>query len=55
VPYVLAAIRLDEGPRIISTIVGEAAHEAVIGDAVEVVFLDPSRSGDPRLPCFRLA
>lgn len=51
VPYVVAAILLEEGPRMITNIVGSDALEAKIDDAVSVTFVsDPS---DRVLPQFR--
>lgn len=40
VPYSVAFIELDEGPRIISSVVGEGSRELKIGTPVEVVFED---------------
>ena len=49
-PYVLALIELEEGPTMMSNIVGEDRFEAAIGDAVEVQFED---TGEVTLPRFR--
>ena len=50
-PYVLAYVELDEGPRIMTNIVG-AEHAALrIGQPVEVVFHDTGEG--PALPRFR--
>ena len=38
VPYAIAVIRLAEGPKMLSNIVGIAAHEIRVGMPVEVVF-----------------
>jgi uncharacterized OB-fold protein len=38
VPYIVALIQLDEGPVLISNVVGEGALEVKVDDAVEVVF-----------------
>lgn len=38
VPYVVALIDLDEGPRMLANIVGDDALSVGIGDAVSVVF-----------------
>lgn len=38
VPYVIALIDLEEGPRMMTNILGEDALDARIGDAVEVCF-----------------
>jgi uncharacterized protein len=51
VPYVVALIELDEGPRMVTNIVGEGALQAAIGDRVEVVFED--RGDGAMLPQFR--
>jgi uncharacterized OB-fold protein len=51
VPYVVALIDLDEGPRMMANIVGDDALEAAIGDPVEVLFED--RGEGRRLPQFR--
>jgi uncharacterized protein len=39
-PYVVALIDLDEGPRMISNILGEDARDVQIGDRVKVTFED---------------
>jgi uncharacterized OB-fold protein len=52
VPYVVALIELEEGPRMMSNIVGEGALEAKIGDPVTVCFED---RGGRKLPQFQLA
>ncbi len=51
VPYVIAMIDLDEGPRMFANIVGDAALEASIGERVEVVF--ETRDDGRVLPQFR--
>lgn len=38
VPYNVAMIQLDEGPRMISNVVGVAPSDVKVGDVVEVVF-----------------
>ncbi|MBI2207241.1 MAG: Zn-ribbon domain-containing OB-fold protein [Candidatus Rokubacteria bacterium] len=38
VPYVVALIDLDEGPRMMANVVGDRALEVAIDDAVEVIF-----------------
>lgn len=53
VPYVVASIIMDEGPRMITNIVGDTALDAQIGDAVTVAF-EPSTEGDI-LPVFKRA
>lgn|SRR5690606_32353077 len=50
-PYVTALIDLDEGPRMVTNIVGDDALSAAIGDRVSVVFED--RGDGARLPQFR--
>lgn len=40
IPFVIALIELDEGPRIYSNIVGTSYDSVSIGDRVEVVFED---------------
>lgn len=52
VPYALAAIRVAEGPRMITNVVGDDALEIGIGDPVEVTF-SPDHHGNV-LPRFRL-
>lgn len=52
VPYVLALIDIEEGPRMMSNIVGEDALEVAIGDAVEVTFEARGEDGF-KLPQFR--
>lgn len=51
VPYVVALIELEEGPVMISNIVGADALEVKVGDPVEVVF--EIQSEDAALPQFR--
>lgn len=51
VPYVIASVVLDEGPRMITNIVGEGALETAIGDAVTATF-EPDTHGNV-LPMFR--
>lgn len=52
VPYVVALIDLEEGPRMPANIVGDDALTAEIGAPVELTFED---RGEARLPQFRLA
>jgi len=53
-PYVVALIDLEEGPRMMTNIVGSDALEVAIGDAVTVEFED--RGGDgAKVPQFRRA
>jgi uncharacterized OB-fold protein len=49
-PYIVILVDLDEGPRMISRLIGADREEAVSGDGVEVVF--PQVDGQ-RLPFFR--
>ena len=53
VPYVVALVELEEGPRMMTNIVGEGRLEAAIGDAVEVCF-EP-RGDEAKVPQFKLA
>lgn len=48
-PYTLALIDLDEGPRMLSRLIGDTAGLA-IGDPVQVVFVDIE---DQKLPYFQ--
>ncbi len=53
VPYTAIVVRLEEGPFLVSTLVGDAAAAARIGSPVEVVF---ERVDDTlTLPLFRFA
>ena len=52
VPYVVAVIELDEGPRLLVNIVESDMDRLTIGDRVETVFED--RSEDVTLPMFRV-
>ena len=51
VPYVVALVDLDEGPRMMANILGEDALETKIGDRVSVCFEE--RAGGSKLPQFR--
>ncbi len=51
VPYVVAVIELDEGPRMLANIVEPDMSSLAIGDRVEVVFED--RPEGVSLPMFR--
>jgi uncharacterized OB-fold protein len=51
VPYVVAAILVDEGPRMITNVVGEDALEVAVDDRVEVIF--PQDGDAAALPQFR--
>jgi uncharacterized OB-fold protein len=51
VPYVVALVDLEEGPRMMSNIVGDDALETRIGDSVRVCFED--RGGGAKIPQFR--
>ena len=53
-PYVVALIDLEEGPRMMTNIVGDDAHDVAIGDAVTVVFEDRGTEG-AKVPQFRRA
>lgn len=50
VPYVIALIELDEGPRMMANILGADALSAAIGDRVQVTF--ESRGEAAKLPQF---
>lgn len=50
VPYVVALVELDEGPRMMANIIGEGALLVAIGDPVMVTFED--RGGGAMLPQF---
>ncbi len=47
-PYVVALVELEEGPRMLTRLVGVAPPEAAIGMPVEVAI-----QGDPPLPYFK--
>jgi uncharacterized OB-fold protein len=53
VPYAVVLVKLDEGPKINSNLVGIAPHEIRIGMPVRVVFEDVS--DEVTLPKFELA
>lgn len=53
VPYAIASIVCEEGPRMITNLVGDGALDARIGDAVAVCF-ETDADGNT-LPQFRLA
>ncbi|MHA6730202.1 Zn-ribbon domain-containing OB-fold protein [Devosia sp. A369] len=53
VPYVVVAVRLEEGPRMITNLIGEDALDVQIGDRVQVDFSDTD-TGEA-LPQFRRA
>ena len=50
VPYVVALIELDEGPRMVSNILGDDALDVRIGDRVQVTFQD--RGDNAKVPQF---
>ena len=52
VPYNVALVQLEEGPRMISNIVGVANEDVSVGDAVEVTF--DAVTDEVTLPRFRL-
>ncbi|MBC7706768.1 MAG: OB-fold domain-containing protein [Rhodoferax sp.] len=52
VPYNVALVQLEEGPRMYSNVVGESCATAAVGDALEVVF-DPV-TPEVTIPRFRL-
>ena len=51
VPYVIAAVTLAEGPRMIVTLIGPDAEQARIGDAVQVIIAQEQDGST--LPKFR--
>jgi hypothetical protein len=51
-PYVVALIDLEEGPRMMTNIVGDDALSVAIGDAVTVVFEERGTDG-AKVPQFR--
>jgi uncharacterized OB-fold protein len=51
VPYVVALIDLDEGPRMVTNLLGDDALDVKIGDKVEVTFED--RGDGAMLPQFQ--
>lgn len=53
-PYVVALIDLEEGPRMMTNIVGDDALSVEIGDAVTVVFEDRGGEG-AKVPQFKRA
>lgn len=50
-PYVVALIDLDEGPRMMSSLVGCEPEDVAVGDAVEVRF--QSWGAEHKLPVFK--
>jgi uncharacterized OB-fold protein len=52
VPYVVALIELDEGPVMISNVIGDGATSVKVGDPVEVVY--DVKNADAALAQFRL-
>ena len=52
VPYVVALIELEEGPVIISNVVGDGALDVRVDDMVDVVF--EVSSSEAALPQFRI-
>lgn len=51
VPYILAIVRLEEGPQLLTRIIDASPQAVEFDGAVDVVF---RKLGDHRLPCFRL-
>ena len=47
-PYVVALVELEEGPRLMTRLLGVEPHDAAVGMPVEVAI-----EGEPRLPYFR--
>jgi uncharacterized OB-fold protein len=52
-PYVLAYVALEEGPRLMTNIVGCAPDEVEIGMPVEIEFVDVESSEPAAVPRFR--
>lgn len=52
-PYVVAYVELEEGPRILSNVVGCDPQDVRVGLPVTVAFDEPSGQGGPRLYRFR--
>jgi hypothetical protein len=53
-PYVLALIDLEEGPRMMTNVLGPDALDVAIGDRVEAEF-EPRGEGGAKVPQFRRA
>lgn len=53
VPYVVASVRVEEGVRMITNLIGDDSLQVKIGDKVRVDFVD--RGDGNTLPQFRLA
>lgn len=51
-PYIVALIDLEEGPRMMTNIVGDDAHDVAIGDAVTVTF-EARGSEGAKVPQFK--
>jgi hypothetical protein len=51
-PYVVALVDLEEGPRMMTNIVGDDAHDVMIGNAVTVLFEERGTDG-AKVPQFR--
>jgi uncharacterized protein len=51
VPYILAIVRLEEGPQLLTRIVDADPQAVECDGSVDVVF---RKLGDHKLPCFRL-
>ena len=54
VPYVVALVQTDEGPRMFSDLVGAAPEDVSVDAPVEVTF-EPAPDGSFAIPRFRLA
>jgi len=53
VPYVVALVDLEEGPRMMANVLGDNALDTKIGDALTLIFED--RGDGDQLPQFQLA
>jgi uncharacterized OB-fold protein len=52
IPYTLVLVDLDEGPRMLSRLVGERRSQARIGDRLDLEFVEVEKQ---KLPYFRIA
>ncbi|MBI5911728.1 MAG: Zn-ribbon domain-containing OB-fold protein [Betaproteobacteria bacterium] len=52
IPYTVILVDLDEGPRMLSRLIGDDRERAKIGDRLEVNFVEV---GKQKLPFFRIA
>ncbi|WP_082478388.1 zinc ribbon domain-containing protein [Rhizobium sp. Leaf386] len=52
-PRIIAYVELDEGPRILTTVVSESSAPVCVGQRVEVHFVDDAGATDRAYPVFR--